>query len=93
MGGYQQEYMYEILEEAITKYPLDGVFFNMIGFPQNDYSRVYHGICQCENCKKSFKAYCGLDLPKHDGDPDALRKLKRVAATPDRYTVRPRSRA
>ncbi len=76
MGGYQQKYMYEILEEAITKYPLDGVFFNMIGFPQTDYSRVYHGVCQCENCKKSFKAYCGVDLPKHDGDPDALRKLK-----------------
>ena len=75
IGGYQQKYMYEILEEAITNYPLDGVFFNMIGFPQNDYSRVYHGICQCENCKTSFKAYCGLDLPKHEGDPDVLRKL------------------
>ena len=76
MGGYQQEYMYEILEEAITKYPLDGVFFNMIGFPQKDYSRVYHGVCQCENCKKSFKTYWGLELPKHDGDSEALRKLQ-----------------
>jgi len=74
MGGYQQDYLLEILKEALTKYPLDGVFFNMIGFPQVDYSRNFHGICQCENCKESFKDFCGLDLPKHDGDPQTLRK-------------------
>jgi len=74
MGDYQQQYLLEILREALTTYPLDGVFFNMIGFPQVDYSRNFHGICQCENCKASFKDFCGLDLPKHDGDPQALRK-------------------
>ncbi|MEX0322876.1 MAG: alpha-amylase family protein [Puniceicoccaceae bacterium] len=75
MGGYQQEYMYEILKEACTRYPLDGVFFNMIGFPTRDYSRVFHGNCQCDNCKRSFKEYCGFEVPKHDGDSEALRKL------------------
>lgn len=74
MGDYQQHYLLEILRETLTKYPLDGVFFNMIGFPQVDYSRNFHGICQCENCKASFKDFCGLELPKHDGDPQALRK-------------------
>ena len=74
MGGYQQDYLLEILKEALTRYPLDGVFFNMIGFPQVDYSRNFHGICQCKNCKESFKDFCGFDLPKHDGDPQALRK-------------------
>ena len=74
MGQYQQEYMLAILAEALTRYPLDGVFFNMIGFPQVDYSRVFHGICQCDNCKRSFQKYSGLDLPKHDGDPEALAK-------------------
>ena len=74
MGGYQQDYLLDILKEALTKYPLDGVFFNMIGFPQVDYSRNFHGICQCENCKKSFRDFCGLDIPKHDGNPQVLRK-------------------
>jgi len=74
MGGYQQDYLLDILKEALTKYPLDGVFFNMIGFPQTDYSRNFHGICQCESCKDSFNDFCGLDLPMHDGDPQALRK-------------------
>jgi hypothetical protein len=37
MGAYQQDYLLEILREALTQYPLDGVFFNMIGFPQVDY--------------------------------------------------------
>jgi hypothetical protein len=77
LGGYQQEYMYKILEEACTKYPLDGIFFNMIGFPTRDYSRVFHGVCQCDNCRKSFKNYCGMELPKHDGDPEALEKLEK----------------
>jgi len=74
MGAYQQDYLLEILREALTRYPLDGVFFNMIGFPQVDYSRNFHGICQCENCQRSFHAFCGMDLPKHDGDPQALSK-------------------
>lgn len=74
MGGYQQDYLLKILREALTKYPLDGVFFNMIGFPQVDYSRNFHGICQCKNCKESFKDFCGLDIPRHDGDPQTLRK-------------------
>ena len=74
MGGYQQHYLLEILREALTKYPLDGVFFNMIGFPQVDYSRNFHGICQCENCRKSFRDFCGLDIPRHDGDAQRLRK-------------------
>ena len=76
LGGYQQEGMYKILEEATTRYPVDGVFFNMIGFPNRDYSRVYHGICQCDACKKSFNEYCGLDLPKTGGDSERLRKHK-----------------
>ncbi len=62
-GGYQQEYLFKILGEAIDRYPLDGIFFNMIGYVTSDYSGNYHGVCQCDACRKRFKSYCGLDLP------------------------------
>lgn len=62
-GGYQQDYGLEILKEAITSYPLDGVFFNMIGYTTSDYSGTYYGICQCENCKKKFHERTGHTLP------------------------------
>jgi len=62
-GGYQQQYSLEILTEAITKYPLDGIFFNMIGYTTSDYSDVNHGICQCESCRKRFRDSTGNALP------------------------------
>jgi Hypothetical glycosyl hydrolase 6 len=62
-GGYQQQYGMEILKEAITRYPLDGIFFNMIGYTTSDYSGNYYGICQCENCKKRFHEATGHTLP------------------------------
>ncbi|MCG8698449.1 MAG: hypothetical protein MI922_10380, partial [Bacteroidales bacterium] len=62
-GGYQQEYSFKILEEAITKYKLDGIFFNMIGYQTRDYSGNYHGICQCNACKKRFHDSTDLTLP------------------------------
>lgn len=62
-GGYQQQYGFEILKEAITNYPLDGIFFNMVGYTTSDYSGVNHGICQCENCKKRFKDSTGHEVP------------------------------
>lgn len=62
-GGYQQEYSKEILKEAINTYPLDGIFFNMIGYTTSDYSGVNYGICQCENCKKRFYDSTGHTLP------------------------------
>ena len=62
-GGYQQKYSLDILTEAITTYPLDGIFFNMIGYTTSDYSGVNYGICQCENCKKRFHDSTGHTLP------------------------------
>ncbi len=67
-GGYQQQYMFEILGEAVHRYPLDGVFFNMIGYQRSDYSGNYHGICQCRACQDKFREYAGMDLPKTRDD-------------------------
>jgi len=73
-GGYQQEYMLEILGEAVDRYPLDGVFFNMIGYQRHDYSGNHHGICQCENCKRRFAQYSGIELPATQNNSPAYRK-------------------
>jgi len=71
-GGYQQEYIFKILGEAIDKYPLDGVFFNMIGYQTYDYSGNYHGICQSDSCCKRFKDLCGLELPVAENPEDEV---------------------
>lgn len=63
-GWYQQEGMLQILGEALDRYPMDGVFFNMIGYPRSDYSGRAIGLCQCENCRRRFHEMFGLDLPK-----------------------------
>lgn len=70
-AGYQQEYMFEILGEAVDRYELDGVFFNMIGYQKSDYSGNYHGLCQCRACKEKFRKFCGMELPakKNEGNP------------------------
>jgi hypothetical protein len=62
-GGYQQEYGFGILKEAINAYPLDAIFFNMGGYQTSDYSQVDHGICQCESCKRRFRDSTGFSVP------------------------------
>lgn len=71
-GYYQREYSLKIIEEVITKYPVDGIFFNMFGYQTRDYSSNYYGICHCENCKKRFKEMYGLELPLKEGPSDPV---------------------
>lgn len=73
-GGYQQDYSKQILGEVIDRYAIDAVFFNMIGYVRRDYSGVYHGICQCENCRSRFRERTGLELPIREvaDDPACL---------------------
>lgn len=77
-GGYQQDTSKEILGEVIDRYPIDAVFFNMIGYVRRDYSGVYHGICQCENCRTRFRERTGLELPtREEADDPACLALQR----------------
>jgi hypothetical protein len=77
-GGYQQEYSLIILNEALMNFPLDGVFFNMIGYQTRDYSHNYHGICQSDRCKERFKIWSGgLTLPVEENlDDPTFRKYQ-----------------
>ncbi|MBD2757203.1 hypothetical protein IC230_30280 [Spirosoma sp. BT704] len=81
-GGYQQEYGFEILKEVITKYPLDGIFFNMIGYTTSDYNGTYYGICQCNNCKKRFHDETSMTLPvKADMNDPVFRRYNTFKKT------------
>lgn len=65
-GSYQQECSLQLIQEVLDRCPVDGIFFNMFGYTTRDYSGVYHGICQCENCRRRFKEATGLVLPKRE---------------------------
>ncbi|MDY5931647.1 MAG: beta-galactosidase trimerization domain-containing protein [Candidatus Ornithospirochaeta sp.] len=71
-GGYQQEYVYRIIDEILDKFDIDGIFFNMGGFTDTDYSYNYYGPCHCENCKREFMRMFGRKIParKDMDDPD-----------------------
>lgn len=71
-GEYQSERSLDILTEVLMKYPVDGIFFNMFGYITNDYSGNYVGICQCENCRKKFKAMYGEELPQKEDLEDPV---------------------
>lgn len=68
--GYMQEYAFEILKEVITNYPVDGIFFNMLGYASSTYDGRRFGPCQCEDCNKRFFAETGLRLPLNEKDPN-----------------------
>ena len=65
LGGYQNGYMDEILKEMFSMIPFDGIYCNMgsaTGYIV-DYSMKRHGPCQCDNCRREFKAAMGMDVP------------------------------
>ncbi|MBJ2357311.1 hypothetical protein [Sphaerochaeta sp. S2] len=71
-GGFQKEKSLAILKETLDRYPIDGVFFNMFGYFTRDYSHNYHGICQCDSCRKMFYDRYGLSLPTQEDPNDPV---------------------
>jgi Hypothetical glycosyl hydrolase 6 len=69
-GGYYRQHALEILSEALERYPVDGLFFNMFGNPSSDYSGRAMGPCQCDACRARFQAKYGRPLPATGGDRD-----------------------
>ena len=72
-GGWYREKAPEILREALKRYNVDGLFFNMFSNPAADYSGHPLGICHCDNCKRLYRARFHRDLPdKPDEDYHAF---------------------
>ena len=69
-GGYYRQHAVAILTEALERYEVDGLFFNMFGNPSADYSGVQMGPCQCSECKAGFQKRYGRALPTTSGDGD-----------------------
>ncbi|WP_020617069.1 alpha-amylase family protein [Paenibacillus daejeonensis] len=64
---YQQQLSLQMIDEVISNYEVDGIFFNMFGYQHWDYSGNFYGPCYCENCKRRFQEYSGEDLTTYDG--------------------------
>lgn len=56
-GGYYTEQVPKVMTEIIEKYHPD-----CLG--DNSWKGAGAIICYCDNCKRMFKEYCGLDLPE-----------------------------
>ncbi|KAJ0426800.1 glycosyl hydrolase 6-domain-containing protein [Aspergillus carlsbadensis] len=70
-GGYYQERICDILEEVASRYKIDGLFFNWATMNEEDYFKVYHGVCHCTNCRSKWLAYAGEETPLPKGPEDA----------------------
>ena len=58
-GNYYREHALTILAEALDRYEVDGLFFNMFGNPATDYSGVPTGPCHCQACQTRYRARYG----------------------------------
>jgi hypothetical protein len=76
---YEQQVLFEIVEEVIENYAIDGIFINMPGYQtRNSYVGVYHGIDQNEYSRKRFAEFSnGMILPTEENlDDPAFRKYQ-----------------
>lgn len=73
-GLYMQKHAFQIVQEVIDNYPIDGMFVNMFGYNTMDYYKgVYHGIDQNPNDKRRFKEYSGgMTLPTVEDEKDPV---------------------
>jgi hypothetical protein len=62
-GKYYREHALTILTEALERYEVDGLFFNMFGNPSTDYSGVATGPCHCQACQTRYRARYGRPVP------------------------------
>ena len=62
-GGYYRGQVMKILSEALDRYPVDGLFFNMFGNQSRDYGGREVGLCHCENCRRKYREVYHKELP------------------------------
>lgn len=77
-GPYVQQHAFDIIQEVLDLYPIDGIFLNMPGYQtRNAYEGKYYGIDQNEYDKAAFRKFSGKQLPtKEDKDDPAFQKYQ-----------------
>ncbi|MFD7022296.1 beta-galactosidase trimerization domain-containing protein [Promicromonospora sukumoe] len=91
-AGYQQERLFDVLDEVLGRYEVDGFFFNWFGFNEVDYAGRVHGVCHCAACVTGFREHTGLDrLPDRAGGEGYRQWRGYAAATINRLTARVRA--
>jgi hypothetical protein len=65
LGPYNFEFMTEIHKEIVSRYEVDGIFTNRW---------AGSGMCYCEHCRRNFRDYCGLQLPRRSDPRDPERR-------------------
>jgi len=82
-GGYYRGQAMKILAEALDKYDVDGLFFNMFGNQSRDYGGHPVGLCHCDACRRLYRQEFNKEIPE---TPDAdyrqfmFRSSREVAA-------------
>jgi hypothetical protein len=67
-GGYYRSAAMAMLAEALGKYDVDGLFFNMFGNQSRDYSGHYVGLCHCDSCKRKYWQMFHEQIPDRPND-------------------------
>jgi hypothetical protein len=62
-GDYYRRHALTILEEALDRYEVDGLFFNMFGNPSSDYSGAPMGPCACDACQVRYRRRFNRPVP------------------------------
>jgi hypothetical protein len=72
-GGWYRQKSIEILNEALDKYAVDGLFFNMFANPAVDYSYRPIGLCHCDHCEGLYRERYHRGVPEtSDADYQAF---------------------
>ncbi|MDQ1471430.1 MAG: hypothetical protein QOJ99_2910 [Bryobacterales bacterium] len=77
-GGYYRVQVQKILAEALQRYDVDGLFFNMFGNQARDYSGREVGLCHCDACRTRYRAAFQKEIP--DKPDDDYRKFMFAAS-------------
>jgi hypothetical protein len=68
-GGYYNDFMIQVVEEMLTRYPFDGLWANAAQF-----SPWHTPQCHCAICQSKFQARYGKTIPEENWDNETWRQ-------------------